>query len=108
MRLSEKSLDKLRTYFESRPFKKVYLFGSFARGEGQRNSDIDLLVTLDYDAIANILDVFIYPEELAQLMKRKVDFVTKPSRYIIDEIENDKVLIYEKSITPLIEQLKSS
>ena len=97
MYLSKKSLNKLRTYFETRPFKSVYLFGSFARGEGERYSDIDLLITLDYDTISNILDVFVYPEELTQLMKRKIDFVTKPSKYILDEIGKDKILIYEKN-----------
>ncbi len=96
MQLSKRSLNKLKNYFETRPFKAVYLFGSFARGEGGRNSDIDLLISLDYDAIPNILDVFVYPEELTQLMKRKIDFVTKPSKYILEEIERDKILIYEK------------
>ncbi len=96
MRLSKKNLERLKNYFETKPFKTVYLFGSFARGEAGRNSDIDLLVTLDYDAISNILDVFVYPEELTQLMKRKIDFVTKPSKYILEDIEKDKILIYEK------------
>ena len=35
-------------YFKDKPVKKVYLFGSYARGDAQENSDMDILVELDY------------------------------------------------------------
>jgi predicted nucleotidyltransferase len=31
-------------YFKDKPVKKVYLFGSYARGEANENSDVDLLL----------------------------------------------------------------
>lgn len=34
-------------FVKDKPVKSVYLFGSYARGEADENSDIDLLV--DYD-----------------------------------------------------------
>lgn len=34
-------------YFRDKPVKKVWLFGSYARGEAREESDIDLLVKYD-------------------------------------------------------------
>jgi len=35
-------------YFKDKPVKKVYLFGSYARGEADDNSDIDLGVEMEH------------------------------------------------------------
>ena len=35
---------KIANYFKTQPVLKAWLFGSFARGEQTRNSDVDILI----------------------------------------------------------------
>lgn len=43
-------------YFKDKPVKTVYLFGSYARGEENENSDVDLIV--EYDDSKKRLSLF--------------------------------------------------
>lgn len=43
----------IRQYFQEKPVKRVYLFGSYSRGEEDEKSDIDLLVTYDDSTFKN-------------------------------------------------------
>ena len=97
MRLSERQIAVLKNYFADKPVRQVYLFGSYARGDADENSDIDLFVQLDYERLTSAWDVFNYGDEIGKLMRRKVDFATKLSKYIADEVEREKLLIYEKA-----------
>ncbi len=35
-------------YFQNKPVFRAFLFGSFSRGDAEENSDVDILVELDY------------------------------------------------------------
>ena len=48
MKLSKKHIRQIQGYFKTQPVLKVYLFGSYVRGEATEESDVDLLVKLDY------------------------------------------------------------
>ncbi len=48
MKLSKTKIALIRKYFESKPVRKAYLFGSYSRGEATTSSDLDILVELDY------------------------------------------------------------
>jgi predicted nucleotidyltransferase len=48
MYLKEKDILLIRNYFAGKPVLKAYLFGSYSRREADDNSDIDILVDLDY------------------------------------------------------------
>ncbi|MEP7252426.1 MAG: nucleotidyltransferase domain-containing protein [Ginsengibacter sp.] len=37
----------VREYFKDKHVSKVYLFGSYARGEADEKSDVDLIVEID-------------------------------------------------------------
>ncbi len=39
----------IHDYFQDKPVHKIFLFGSTARGENVKGSDIDILVELDYN-----------------------------------------------------------
>ena len=39
----------VQDYFKDKPVKKVFLFGSYAKGIATENSDVDLLVEYDDD-----------------------------------------------------------
>ena len=58
--------DKLKAKF-------IYLFGSFARGEGREDSDIDLAVYLDNEISA--YDLFKISNQLSFIVKRDVQIV---------------------------------
>ena len=48
MTIDSKQLETIKEYFKTRPVLKAYLFGSYARGQADKQSDIDILVDLDY------------------------------------------------------------
>lgn len=87
----------LQNFFSGKPVKKAFLFGSFARQEAHGESDIDILVELDYSTPIG-MKFFSYKDELEELLHRKVDLVTSDglSRHIKPYIDKDKILIYEK------------
>ncbi len=97
MRLSEKQLDLIRHYFVDKPVLKAYLFGSYARGEADAESDIDLLVELDYDRLRafDFVDMYL---DLQDMLDCKVDLVSDEalSRHIKPYVEHDKQLIYAR------------
>lgn len=100
MYLSDTDIDKIKDFFKDKPAKKVYLFGSFARGDADETSDIDLLVDWDYSKITSGYDVFGWYQDIIVLMKKDVDVVSID--YISPRIEkfihNDKKLIYERKV----------
>jgi predicted nucleotidyltransferase len=61
-------------YFKTQPILKAWLFGSWARGEQTRDSDVDLLVKLSEDA-SGFASVRIR-RELASLLGRNTDVVS--------------------------------
>ena len=97
MKLSVSDKLLIQNYFAGRPVKKAYLFGSYARKEAGKDSDIDLLVELDYSVHIG-MKFFAYQIELQELLKKKVDLVTSEglSKYVKPYIDKDKILIYER------------
>ena len=53
--------------------KKIGLFGSYARGEQKRGSDIDLLVDFEKPTYDNFYDLIVY---LEKIFRRKVQVLT--------------------------------
>ena len=48
MTITQRNISNLQDYFKDKPVFKAFLFGSFARGEADSESDYDILVELDY------------------------------------------------------------
>ena len=48
MILEPKYRKVISDYFQNKPVLKAYLFGSYVRGEASEQSDIDILIELDY------------------------------------------------------------
>jgi hypothetical protein len=90
---------QLIPYFRSQPVLRAYLFGSAARGEQTDQSDIDILVELDYEQGANFYQFLDMQEQLSQLLKTHVDLVSANglSPFIKPIIDREKQLIYEKA-----------
>lgn len=58
--------------------RRVGVFGSFARGEGRDDSDVDVYVEFD-DVKRNYDNFFALHERLESLLGRRVDLVTDKS-----------------------------
>ena len=97
MQLTAQQLDIIRHYFTGQPVLRAYLFGSFGRGEATQESDIDLLVDLDYSQPVG-LEFIQMKLDLERLLTRKVDLVSSlgVSKYIKPIIDQEKQLIYAR------------
>ena len=96
----------------SNPYK-IILFGSYANGSQNENSDIDLMVVLDNNHVAKTyqerLDKRTYIRNLVLEINRKIPLdilvyskeelnrMKQYGNYLIDEIEKTGKVIYEKA-----------
>lgn len=97
MQLSQEKLELIRNYFKTQPVLKAYLFGSYVRGEADENSDVDILVELDYQT--GIGFAFIRMKlALEKILNSSVDLVSinGVSKFIKPHIEREKTIIYAK------------
>ena len=87
----------IQNYLKNQPVRKGYLFGSYARGEQNDNSDVDILVELDeHVGLYKFVSIQL---GLESLLGKKVDLISEKalSARLRPYIEKDKKLIYEKS-----------
>lgn len=100
----EEIADIVRPIAESCGAGKIYLFGSYARGEATENSDIDLLID---NGNVHGLRFFGFCGDLERALKTNVDVITVNSLYeeykndeyiakLRAEIEKDRVMIYDR------------
>lgn len=89
---------KIAEYFKTQPVLKAWLFGSYSRGEERPDSDVDILVALDYSQPIG-LRFFGMWEDLEDMLNKDVDLVTEGSLmpYAEKSANHDKILIYERS-----------
>lgn len=97
MNLNNRKIKLIKVYFRTRPVLRAYLFGSCVRGDADNQSDIDILVDLDYTQKIGLQ--FIQMKiDLEKLLNTNVDLVSSNgiSKYIKPLIDNEKQLIYAK------------
>ncbi|MBO7594890.1 MAG: nucleotidyltransferase domain-containing protein [Salinivirgaceae bacterium] len=92
-------LNKITRYFESKPVKKVWLFGSYSRNEETADSDIDLLVSYDDSANVSLFTIGGMYMDLCRITGRNVDLVEDGTLepYAVESVNRDKKLIYERA-----------
>jgi hypothetical protein len=97
MTLSSSDIKALRTYFSGKPVQRAFLFGSYSRDAASEDSDVDILVELDYSQHIG-LGFINMKLELEEKLNKKVDLVSSNaiSKYILPFINKDKRLIYER------------
>ncbi|MDQ6608231.1 MAG: nucleotidyltransferase domain-containing protein [Bacteroidota bacterium] len=97
MLTTEKIKQTVTEYFKDKPVKKVYLFGSYARGEANEKSDVDLLLDIAEDAPVTYFTLGGYLADMQDAFKIKVDLVPDDSVYehIRKNIEREKLLLFE-------------
>lgn len=87
--------NKTKDVFMQYPVNKVSLFGSFARGEQNDNSDIDFVIQ---ESDLGLLEIASLRQKLMHLLGVNIDLVCESDlsdvfRFLI---KSDEVLIYEK------------
>lgn len=97
----EELTERIRPIAESYNIDKVYLFGSYARGEAIEESDIDLIVNAEK---LKGLKFFGFYEDLKEAFQKKVDLITEEQinrsrnnplyQRFIEELETDRKVIY--------------
>jgi len=97
MHLNQKQIGIISDYFKGKPVQKPFLFGSYARGKARKESDIDLLVELDYSKPIG-LEFIQMQLDLEGLLDQKVDLVSANglSKYIRPFVDAEKIIIYDK------------
>ncbi len=91
--LSEKLKNEIISFARSNGVDKIVLFGSRARGDNTRTSDIDLAVWGgDIDSFYSDID----EKTNTLLMFDVVDMNSSISNELREEIERDGVVLYEK------------
>ena len=98
MKISEDKIKIITQYFIDKPIQKAFLFGSQIKGAATKESDIDILVELDYNKLSGGLQFIKMQLDLQDLLKQKVDLLTDNavSKYMRPYIDKEKQLIYEK------------
>ena len=97
--LNRKYIEKIIVYFSDKPVIRGYLFGSYVRNEENENSDIDILLEIDYSQKVSLLDLIGWKLELEEILNRSIDLVAEDglSKHIRPLIEKEKVLFYERA-----------
>lgn len=87
---------KLAPVLKGQGVLKASIFGSFARGDNNRKSDLDILVRLSRGK--TLLDLVALKMKLEEVLKKKVDLVTYNSIHPLlrESILKDEKVIYEK------------
>lgn len=76
--------------------KKMSLFGSYARGEADDDSDVDLYI--DKGHLKSLLQYFSFVDELEKSLECHVDVVTTgiEDKLFLESITKEGILIYEE------------
>lgn len=79
--------------------ERAYLFGSYARNEATRKSDLDFMVVLKNDEVESFKDELRVSSDLMEAFDKHVDTINNFEVYQIMQrtFERDKILIYEKN-----------
>lgn len=92
-------ISKLQEYFKTQPIKKAWIFGSYARGEENNYSDLDIMVEYECGYRPGLFGISKIMEDLKKLIGKNIDLVEKGFLYplIAKEVEKQKIEIYERA-----------
>lgn len=81
--------------------KEAFLFGSYARGDATKDSDIDIRVDKgDSQKLKSLIDESGFYLDLKEALGCEIDLITNMpsgplSQYFVDNLKRDEVRIYE-------------
>ena len=89
----------VQEYFKDKPVNKVYLFGSYARGDANEKSDVDLIVDIDdADKRMSLFDFIKLKLGIEKSLNKEVDLVETHLFFPRVKInaENEKLILYKR------------
>lgn len=94
----QKLIPQIQEYLATQPVERAYLFGSCSRGEETKDSDVDLLVKLDYSKPIG-MRYFQMMTDLESKLGRTVDLVSEDGllSFARPYVDHDKIMIYERA-----------
>ena len=94
----QKLIPQIQAYLATQPVERAYLFGSCSRGEETKDSDVDLLVKLDYSKPIG-MRYFQMMTDLESKLGRTVDLVSEDGllSFARPYVDHDKIMIYERA-----------
>ena len=89
--------NELKTMYKNQGINYLGLFGSFARGENNYQSDIDLLI--DFDETKSLFDLVNVQLHFQDVLGKKVDLSMKGNlkKSLESYINKDLITVYEKN-----------
>ena len=100
MILMQENIKKIvQDYFKDKPVNKVYLFGSYARGDAREDSDVDLIVEIDETSKRLSLFGFMKLQMgIEESLNKKVDLVESHLFFPRVKIraEKEKLILYKR------------
>lgn len=90
----ERGLQKeIVEYLRPKGAESIAVFGSYARGDEDEDSDIDILV--EFSDSVSLKDLVKFERELGEILGIDVDLVTSDSLspYIVDRVEEEQVVL---------------
>jgi hypothetical protein len=74
------------------------VFGSFAKGKQNKESDVDMAIEYDKKIRKTLLDLLRLENELSSVFKRKVDvgIFSSLNPYIAEDVKREMIVIYGK------------
>ena len=100
MNLASTEMEKIVEICKRNDIEFCAVFGSFARGEADENSDIDLLVR--FSKPIGLFDFVGIEQEFELALGRKIDLATDKmiGKYIRESVFHDLKVIYDKTRQP--------
>lgn len=90
--------ETIKSYFRNQPVSAVFLFGSYARGEQNQTSDIDIIIIPD--KTLSLFTLGGYKSDLEDITGHAVDVIPQDSLdpLVKPYIQKDLIKIYERPI----------
>lgn len=96
--MNKNLVNKISKYLSNQPIDKAWIFGSYAREEEKKNSDIDILVSFLPKTKITLLQYAHLVNALQALTGKKIDLVENGQlkKFATKGVDSDKILIYER------------
>jgi predicted nucleotidyltransferase len=96
--MKQNIINQLQNFFPAYPIEKAWMFGSYARNEETRTSDVDIMVRFDKNVTITLFDYAGIMLDLESLLRKKVDLVSEGTLYDFakESVEKEKILVYER------------
>lgn len=95
--ISESQRRIILNYLDPIKPSKVGIFGSYARGENKKESDLDILLCFNYEHSVSLLKLAGLQQNISEALGIRVDLVTEKglSPYIRPYVQKDLIYISE-------------